>query len=694
MNDYNPSPHDEAEFVSAVMSALRDLEYDVSTRNHYMNTRDAYVYGSGLWTNVEIDEGNNATMYNFLPRVVDVHTAQLMGRGFRVFSTYEKSDVSLFDDISDPDGSRKSAAMLENKKRQSDADARKRAIDSIIRDNGGMDLFKSGARGGSLYGETIFKMWFDKDEQRIKIVNIESPQNYRAGWSNTNFRERDFDAYAYQMSASQANRLYAGKLKDGSEWSFTPEGSPFGNSSEGNTSDPISNNGSNPDLPTQTQRKMVTCIDFTGYLDGWAPDGKTFKKVKYGQEKKISCLIVGGHVVQSISDEKLMPSFYPIQNRFVPRRSWGDSDLPDSALEINADYIERMSDYVTIMNKTVFPMYQMKGFDPASLPRKKPREIVAVSMTQDQSIDIVQTPAGALAQEFGAILNELKEAFVKVTGIGRVLFDDPSAVSDSNQAMLTSMKGVIDIVEDKQSRWEPALDRMFNDALHLAAEHISDLKDVINTEEDWHLRFEWPSALRREDSTYRTMWLNEFNAGTISFDTYLEKIGIEDVSEEIERIRDNYADKTTAAIASNSRKELAMGLISPPQAPQPDVKISLKGTLTPEQEGNLAESQGFNKGPFGASIGPQGSQGEAANENLANQGDLAGNPFSGGLPINHDPSGAVIGGAPAGAPSNTPNPTMTTDNNQGAAPTSQPGSGLPAVSPEGAIAMNNQQTGR
>ena len=94
----------------------------------------------------------------------------------------------------------------------------------------------------------------------------------------------------------------------------------------------------------------------------------------------------------------------------------------------------------------------------------------------------------------------------------------------SNQALMTTMKGLIDIVEDKQARWTPVLIEMFTEALKLAVYIAPEMKAAIN-EDDWFLKIEWPSVLRREDATYQQMWLNLFNAGVISLETYYEKLG-------------------------------------------------------------------------------------------------------------------------------------------------------------------------
>ena len=181
------------------------------------------------------------------------------------------------------------------------------------------------------------------------------------------------------------------------------------------------------------------------------------------------------------------------------------------------------------------------------------------------------------------------------------------------------------------------------------------------------------------------MWLNRLTMGTTSLGTYLEAMGTDDVSEEIDRLRDEMANPLTAAVLSKSLSMLAQQVIQPPSAPQPDVKVSLRGDLTPYQEANIASQQGFNGGPFPPTAGPQGSGGLAAQENADNAGFLNGNPFSGGTGIQKGPDGQPI--------QDQQTPTLTADQNTGQT-ASMPGSGqAQPVSPEGAMNQMAQRNG-
>ena len=261
---------------------------------------------------------------------------------------------------------------------------------------------------------------------------------------------------------------------------------------------------------------------------------------------------------------------------------------------------------------------------------------------------------------------------------------------------------------------------MFNDALELSAQHIPMVKELLGTDDDaWYLRVEWPSVLRREDATYQTTWLNLHNAGVISLDTYMEKIGIENVSEELDRIRDNMTDPITAAVMGKQLGEIAHQTLNRSLGIPPwgyvIPKIAVKATMTPQQEGNLAENFGWGQGSFGNSIGPQDNQGEQANEDTVNAGRITGKPYSAGsavdTQVNGQPgimtpptapgqpgqpvsAGGGQGALAAPGGNQAPAPMMTTDNNQGAAPTSQPGSGATSTSAKGAVKHQNQIHGR
>lgn len=670
--------------VSDVMTALRVLEPDVVRRNDYMNTRDRYVYGTGLFDDLDI-EGWFAE-HNYLRRVVDIHTAQLMGRPYNVYSYYNKEDLSPYADQEDE----LKLAEMRNQKAKANADMRKRAVDAIIRDNGGYAIWKDGARIGSVYGMTAFKQWFDKDEKKVRQSLIESPQSLFVGWTDNNFRDFDFCAYVYQISQDQAYRKYGDKLADGDIFATSREGDPLSSVGNSNTSDPLQQltnaNGKNAesDIP------MVTVIDLSGYLKEWGSNGSSdVKPVKRGKEDRVSIIIVGGHLVQVETREKFIPKYYIIQNRVAPRRANGESDLSQSALDINKEIVQLEADSMMWANKNLFKLIQAKGFTAESIPKKKPRKMQVVAMAPEQSLEEMTGNNGTL-QEFRALIESKIEAFVRVTNVGRVLFDDPSINSGSNQALITTLKPVIDIVEDKQSRWEPVIREMFEDALALSAEFIPELKDAVEGD-DWYLCVEWPSVLRREDAAYQQMWLNRFINNTVSLETYLEKMGDNDTSEEVDRLKDELKDPVTAAILGRQVSEIAHQAINKSLGIPPwgyvIPKVNFRGDLSPQEVGNIAHNYSWDQGPYGPAIGPQGNQGTAANDNFVNQGFLNGNPYDGG-------TGAYQGPSQGGQQQAAPAPTLTPDQNQpGMQSTAGSGMAQP-TSPGGAINKSNQNQGR
>lgn len=661
----DPAPSLNTDVVAAVTKALKDLEYDVTQRNSYMDRRDSYLYGEGLFNQIDFEYGQWFAEYNYLLRVIDIHTAQLMGRPFNIYSYYNKEDLSPY-----ADGSQElELARLRNGKAQAAADARKKAVDAIIRDNGGYSRFKDGARIGSAFGVTVYKMWYEKDEKRVKISLLESPQNFRAGWKDGDFRERDFDGYVYQISEDAAYRDHGKILGANESFVTTKYGLPF------TLSSPVTRNGG-------TDRKMVTVQEYTGYLPGYSGSGAKLKKCKRGEETRVNVMIVGGKLAGIIADEAKLPKYYIINNRQEPRAPWGKSDLPQSALDINQEIVQLQADMMTWSNKNLFKLIQAKGFSPENIPKKKPRKMQVVPMALEQSLEEMNVSLGTI-DEFQKLINQKMEAFVRVTGVGRVLFEDPSVNANSNQALITTLKPVIDIVEDKQSRWEPALTAMFTDALYLAAEDMKELRESVHTDESWFLCIEWPSVMRREDSAYQQMWLNRFINNTVSLETFLEKMGDGDTSEETDRLKDELKDPIIAAILGKQVGEVAHQAINKMLGIPPwgyiTPKLSVKGELSPQEMGNIAHNYQWDQGPYGPAIGPQGYQGTQANENFTNQ-DFIKQPADG------KPDGAQ-------PQYQNPNPQMTPDQNAPGMP-SVAGSGMPTpTSSAGAIAKNNQNRG-
>ena len=597
----------KTQLASDVLTALRSLEPDVVRRNNYMNERDRYVYGDGLWSDLDI-EGWFAE-YNYLQRVVDIHTAQLMGRPYNVYSYYNKIDLAPYEDNPEELDLKK----LENKKLKANADSRKKVLDSIRRDNNQEAMDKNGARSGAVYGETWYKQWADWKEKKIKRVLIESPQNLYVGWKDDNFREFDYVAHVHQISVDSAYRAYGSKLPEGELFTESNQGDPLGAVSNNNTDDPINQMGGST-TESKTDRKMVTVIDLVGYLPKWGANGPSnVKQVDRGKEDRVNIVIVGGHVMQIETREKYLPSFYSSANRVELRRPFGASDLPKTALEINKEIVQLEADARRWMEKHLYSLIQAKGFTPEAIPRKKARAQQVIAMSPEQSLEEMRISPAPLS-ELRGLIEAKTDAFVRVTNIGRVLFDDPSIEANSAQALMTTMKPVIDTVEDKQSRWDVAIVQMDTDALYLAAEMIPELREAIVEDDSWFLCVEWPSVLRREDSSWQSMWLNRVNAGLISLETYMEKMG-DDYSEEMDRLRDEMNDTVAAAVMGRQLPLMAQQVVAP---------MPMMPPATPDQGGQIV------------------------------------------------------------------NPDQNTEMTQ---PVSQPGTGQPAVSPEGAVAQQLQNSG-
>lgn len=692
----------DADILAKLRAALMNYRVDIAERNNYIYRRDRILYDNGLFDDLDIPDGFDRTLFNPLRRAVDIHALQLMGETFSVYSYYDKQDISSIDP-QDKDGLQQ--AELSNKMRQVKATGRKNAWEAIIRDNGGEAIWKDLARTLSAYGSGLFMQWLDRDAKKVRVQQIESVNNWYPIWADNNFREREGDAYVYQITDTRAYRLYGNKLSEGENFVTTYAGDPLLNYGGDNSSN-LASQG-NTTSSNQSQQLMCNVIDFTGYLEGIGLDKDgNFIEVDRSKEDKVSFMAVGDKIVKTIKDPASMPRFYYFPNRVVPRRPYGESDIVEEAIQTAQTYIERMSSLITLADKTVFPIIQAKGFSQANMPKRNKRSMQMVPMKIEQELKALNLPA-----PFGIelqILNELSMNMLAYLGIPKVLFYDPESNPASNAALLTTLRPMLDIVRDKQAHIAPIIVQMATDALQLAGELDPSLKELNDRDDgDWYFYVRWPSALLKDDPTHQAMLINDLRAGTLSLDSYLEKRGVQDVVEEIDRIRDNMKDPVKAAVLGGQLGQLAHFTIYEslgiPLYGFNQPKITLRGDLTPQQEANLAQNQGYNDGPFGASIGPQGREGQAANDNAINQGFLQGNPFDGGLPTGITPGQPINPANPAGqppaggspAPAGATAPALTPQNNNpGTQPMSLPGSGAPSMTPEGANKQHNQRRGR
>lgn len=674
------------QFVGEVRSQLATLTGEVALRNKVIMENDSYVYGDLLSRMLDIPVGHDFTPVNWLRRVAEIHRAQTLGDGFTVSSTYHGVDISTLQD--DPQSQQ--AAISLNQKYKDYAERRGTLFDSIMRDNGGDQLWARCAENASVIGDTIIKAWFDDVKGKYRIEMIEAVEHFYSLWSRSNFREWDMVAYVYQVSKQQAVDQF-GVPPD---VATSPLGMPLAVLSSANIVEYIST------------QPMVTVMEVTGRAQGWRSTNGILERCPVGHETPVNCVIVGDRVKKLIDDPRYMPHFYRLPNKLIRRRPWGLPDITPAAININLTYIETLSDWRTMSSKVNFPKYKAIGFGfDTQLPTPKRRAVEMIGLGEGQDIQPLENPNSSSPgqKDFEQQLAELKEEFVRETGISQQLFDMPDG-NETGQAQLGDMSSIGDQVDAKRQLWTPVISKIFEDALYTLAMWDDNIKELVTADPTWYVRVKWPSALRKDDPAFETALINRLNTNTISIQTFLEEHG--ETKEELDRIVDELNNPELAAIHGKMIGALAQMKFFPPATTPPKVSVALSGVLTPDQEGNLAAMHGFNDGPiYGPTSGPQGEQGTRAMNDQADAGYVTGQTYNTGMPIQHDANGnpmpvpnmpGVTPGAAATGPGVGGQPPMQTpqaNNQQGQQPISQPGSGAPAVSPQGAAGQDNQHRG-
>lgn len=661
------------EFVGEARSQLSTLTGEIALRNRVIQSNDSYVYGDLLQRSLKVPVGHDFTPVNWLRRVAEIHRTQTMGDGFNVISTYHGVDTSSAED---PQAEQQLA--LVNEKKKTYAEARNKLFQSILRDNGGESLWARMVENASVVGDTVLKAWYDEESGKYKLDMIEALEHFYAVWSRNNFREFDFSGYVYQISKQQAVSQYG--VPD--DVATSPLGHPLAVLSSANTVEYIST------------QPMVTVMEVNGKIQGWKSVNGRLSRCKIGSETLINCIIVGDRVYQVVDDPKYIPRYYIFPNKTIRRRPWGLPDITESAININQTYIETLSDWRTVASKVNFPKWKAFGFGlDVQMPKPKARTAEILPLGEGQDIQPIQNPNSEASGELDFIrqLAELKEAFVRETGISAQLFDLPDAPANSRQSSLVAMKSISDQVEARRQLWEPIIVQVFQDALACLAQWNADIKEIVNGDEDWYINVSWPPSMRKDDPAFVTMVLNQTMLGYQSVQTTLERLGI-NAKEELDRINDEMNNPITAAIHGKMLQLMAERKISgPPTSAPPKINVNLRGDLTPEQETNMSVQHGFGDGPiYGPSSGPQGELGIRAADNAVNgigtdNPRVTGEGYKTGQPV-------ITGGQPLQQPQTLASPS--TANQQGEQLMSAPGSGASPNSPQGNIQQQAQRRGR
>jgi len=530
-----------SDFIAETRTAFEATSGDVRDRNDKIEERDQYIYSDLLERSLDIPLGHDFTSVNWLRRTVEIHKNMFMGRGFQPISVYDTNDI---EDAEDPQAQR--LASIENRKRKTYAELRQNTCINVINDNGGMALFGDLAENASAVGDSAIKAYYDYDQKKYVLSPIESIEHLYVLWDKDDFRRPLAYAYVFQVEKSEAIRLYDAPQ----DVATSPVGEPF---------NVIAVESTSP-LP-QISQPMVTIMEVTGIIPGWGTEKGKVKHVKEGKENRFNCKIIGDKLKHVIDDETKIPYYYILPNKRQRRRAWGQSDISDAAIQINQTYIETLSDWRTVSSKVNFPKYKAYNFGLTSqLPKSENRKVQILPLGEGQ--DLMPLDQGSSSQfDFQQQLDECKEQFVRETGISRVLFDDPSVTFNSNQALLTSMKPTSDIAEAKKQLWTPILQQIFVDMLDTMAKVDPDTYgELVSSDDNWSIKIMWPSIMQKEDPIFQNMLLNRLNAGTISLASYLEQQG--ETKEEIDRIREELSDPTTAAVLGKQMPLYAQQIIN------------------------------------------------------------------------------------------------------------------------------------
>lgn len=673
------------EFVGEVRSQLATLTGEIALRNKVIQSNDSYVYGDLLSRMLDIPVGHDFTPVNWLRRTVEIHRTQMMGDGFSLSSSYHGEDVSA---QTDPQAIQ--AAALNNTKKKSFAAKRTELMEAMVRDNGGKALFARMAENASCIGDSVLKCWYDPKKGKYCMDMIEAVEHFYVLWSKSNFREYDMCAYVYQVSKQQAVDQF-GVPED---VATSPLGMPLAVLSSANITEYIST------------QPMVTVMEIQGRAQGWGTDKYgQLVRVPVGQENAINAVLVGDRVKKLIDDPKYMPKFYVFPNKLIRRRPWGLPDITEAAININLTYIETLSDWRTLSSKINFPKYKAFGFGlDTQMPKPKRRTVEYIGLGEGQDIQPIENPntAGEGQMDFDKQMAELKEEFVRETGISQTLFDNPDNPQLSGQAQIQAMGTIGDQVDAKRQLWEPIIIQVFEDAFNTLSLWDDSIKELTQDDDNWFLRVQWPSALRKDDPAYQTMLLNRFNSNTISIQTFLEKHG--ETKEELDRIIDELNNPELSAIHGKVLGALAQLKFFPPATVPPKVGVNFSAIATPEQAANLAAMHGFNNGPvYGPTSGPQGELGTRAMNDRADAGYITGQGYQTGMPIEHDANGNPLpvndpsgneASSPATGPQQPDQITPPGQNQPGQGVQSQPGSGQATpTSAQGAVNKKNQNNG-
>lgn len=310
----------------------------------------------------------------------------------------------------------------------------------------------------------------------------------------------------------------------------------------------------------------------------------------------------------------------------APHRGAG---VLDDIIGINTEYNEKLSALADMVMKLTYIKYKAKGFPQGKAPRlSQDSNMYALSFNQD--IEAIAEQVNNVP--FDNFLSRLETMMFTISGLSRLMMGSLPPGGDSGEALQNLLHAAIGRLEGVRTPimwawmglfdeiWVPLMrDQYRVKGVDTAGKFKSySLKQIFSSYN--RCQFIWPDVTPRDQLRAMELAMNLHKSRLLSREGAMTRAQIASPIDEMDKIRRESADTimnpqdvTLTANAEQAKLSYKMmvGQAQNPVLPRPQVKVSLKGDLSPEEVQSAAQAEGIQGAAPLPQPTPAGAPGQA-----------------------------------------------------------------------------------
>lgn len=488
----------DREFVMKTLTKYELLETDTITRLEKYRVFDNFVSGR-QWIRMEDRhlKGRSELTVNFCDPIVRKYSALLMGEPPRISVPRESELEPIFDVTNLPNAEVAEAKNLEDELPQEFN--RSEAIEKILRrvyqrDNNVHREWKEGAYNGATYGDTIFYVYWSKEDKKIKYENL-FPGHVRIGFGTNNPTDIEYAFIEKVTSISEIERKYgvmvAPEQLDETTWN-----------------------------PQQ-------------FMD------RPSAKVQMYWDKEVYAVLVGNQLlVKPVKHNYPRVPLFLIPNEATSKAPWGTSDL-ENVIDVQEEYNLAISEEADIVKIYSDPKVLVINPGKTNLKHFQASGAKVIPVSKDAAVRPFQFEGNIFPTQ--QRVQRIKQQMHDVSGLPEIAFGTAQGSIVTGVALTAQFSPTLQIIRSKIQTWTNTLTAIDAFVLELLEkfggnEPTTDItyKKIIN---GWRVTdWQWGAKLPRDDSIFIANELNKLGARIQSRSRTMTNLGIPSPQDELQQI--------------------------------------------------------------------------------------------------------------------------------------------------------------